>query len=416
MLENARTGRAPVRGLILILGLLLVAALGAVAVQARAQSTPPEELTEEELLSRITAAPENAPDFSATATVEQTLVPEGLLGASQGDSAGNSGPRSARIWHGGPDKLRAELQGKNGDQIFVKNGSEVRSYDGATNTLRTGEKPKPEGQPEEAASPEKINEVLADISPTSDLKTGPPEEFAGRWAYPLTLEPKDKSQTLVEKAEALVDAETFVPLSFELYAQNTPEPVVRYEASDFKVGDVPDERFQLETPPGAKVVSNEESGSGEGQGEKHGEEQGAQTVSSVAEAQKSVAFPVKQLAEAPGGRELTEIRVAGSDGVIQTYGSGWGAITLAQKIDQGSAEGTDTLQGENSDSEADNNGRGEQSQVPTVDLGGGVEAKEISTPIGTVLSWSADGVSYSLVGSVPAADLEEAARGLLAGS
>jgi outer membrane lipoprotein-sorting protein len=416
MSENARTGRTPVRGLILILGLLVVAALGAsaVAAQARAQSTPPEELTEEELLSRITAAPKNAPDFSATATVEQTLVPEGLLGASQGDSAGNSGPRSARIWHGGPDKLRAELQSKNGDQIFVKNGSEVSSYDGATNTLRTGEKPEPEGSPEEAASPEKINEVLADISPTSDLKTGPPEEFAGRWAYPLTLEPKDKSQTLVDKAKALVDAETFVPLSFNLYAQNTPDPVVRYEASDFKVGDVPDERFQLETPPGAKVVSNEESDTSEGQGAKDGEKQGAQTVASVAEAQKSVSFPVKQLAGAPGGRELTEIRVAGSDGVIQTYGSGWGAITLVQKTDQGSAEDTDASQGDSSGSEADN-GRGEQSQVPTVDLGGGVEAKEISTPIGTALSWSADGVSYSLVGSVPAADLEEAARGLLAG-
>jgi hypothetical protein len=190
--------------------------------------------------------------------------------------------------------------------------------------------------------------------------------------------------------------------------------VVRYEASDFKVGDVPDERFQLETPPGAKVVSSEESGNGEGQGEKHGEAQRAQTVASIAEAQKSVSFPVKQLAGAPGGRELTEIRVMGSDEVIQTYGSGWGAITLVQKTDQGSTEGTDASQGENSGSEADN-GHDKQSQVPTVDLGGGVEAKEISTPIGTALSWSADGVSYSLVGSVHAADLEEAARGLLAG-
>jgi outer membrane lipoprotein-sorting protein len=417
MSENARTGRAPIRGLILILGLLLVAALGAgaVAAQARAQSTPPEELTEEELLSRITSAPENAPDFSATATVEQTLVPEGLLGASQGDSSGNSGPRSARIWYGGPDKLRTELQSKNGDQIFVKNGSEVRSYDGSTNTLKTGEKPNPEGQPEEAASPEKINEILADIAPTSTLNTGSPEEFAGRWTYPLTLEPKDKSQTLVEKAEALVDAETFVPLSFELYAQDNPEPVVSYKASDFKVGDVPDERFQLETPPGAKVVSNEGSDSGKEQGGKNGEEQGAQTVASIAEAQKSVTFPVKQLAGAPDGRELTEIRVAGSDRVIQTYGSGWGTIAFAQKADQGSTEGADASQEESSGSEADN-GRGEQSQVPTVDLGGGIEAKEISTPIGTALSWSADGVSYSLIGSVPAADLEEAARGIVAGS
>lgn len=410
MPKNARTGHAPVRGFTLILGLLLVAALGAVTVatQARAQVTPPEELTEEELLSRITAAPENAPDFSATVTVEQTLVPEGLLGASQGGHTGNSGPRSARVWYGGPDKVRAELQGEHGDQLFVKNGSEVRAYNGATNTLRTGEKPEPEGKPEKAASPEEINEVLAEISPTSNLQVGAPVEFAGRWAYPLTLEPRDKSLTLVERADALVDAETFVPLSFELYAEDTPDPVVRYEASDFEVGSVPDERFQLETPPGATVESVEEHGNSEQQGAEGGEHREPQSVASVAEAQEAVDFPVRQFTNAPGGRELTEIRVAGSDRVVQTYGEGWGTVVLVQKPESADEPREDS--GHEANGEDD--GRDEQVQIPTVDLGG-VEAKEISTPIGTSLSWSTNGVSYSLVGSVPAAELEEAARGLL---
>jgi outer membrane lipoprotein-sorting protein len=412
MSENTRTGRAPARSLALILGLLLVAALSAaaIAMKAQAQSAPPEKLTEEELLSRITSAPENAPDFSATLTVDQTLVPEGLLGASQGDGAGASGPRSARIWHGNPDQLRAEIQGKNGDQVFVKNGSEVSTYDGATNTLRTGQKDTQDQQsPEQAASPEKINEVLADISPTSDLKTGTPVEFADRWAYPLTLEPKDKSLTLVDRAEALVDAETFVPLSFQMYAKDTPDPVVSYEASDFQVGPVPDDRFQLETPPGAEVVPMDESGNGEKQGKEGGAHE-PQQVASVEEAQQLVGFPVKQLASAPGGRELSEIRVTGSDAAIQTYGSGWGAVTLVQKSE--SADESQTGQSQEGSSGHDKDAQGGQSQVPTVDLGG-VEAKEISTPIGTALSWSVDGVSYSLVGSAPAAELEDAARGLL---
>jgi hypothetical protein len=47
-----------------------------------------------------------------------------------------------------------------------------------------------------------------------------------------------------------------------------------------------------------------------------------------------------------------------------------------------------------------------------VDLGGGVKATELSTPIGTGLRWNADGISYVLAGSVPAADLEQAAREL----
>ena len=419
MSQNTRTGRTPVRGFTLILGLLFVAALGAVVVatQARAQSAPPEELTEEELLSRITGAPENAPDFEATVTVEQTLVPEGLLGASQGDRAGNSGPRSARVWYGGPDQVRSEVQGENGDQIFVKNGSEVRAYDGATNTLRTGEKPETAQQrPEQAASPEKIDEILAEISPTSNLQAGAPVEFVGRWAYPLTLEPKDKNLTLVERAETLVDAEAFVPLSFELYAEGTAEPVVRYEASDFEVGPIPDKRFQLEPPPGATVEQMEEPGNGEERGEDGGENREPQRVASVAEAQEAVGFPVRQLANAPGGRELAEIRVAGSDGVIQTYGEGWGSVVLVQKPDQEPENADQSQEDSGREANGEDDGRDEQLQVPTVDLGGGVEAKEISTPIGTGLSWSANGVSYSLVGSIPAAELEEAARGLISGS
>ena len=415
MSQNARTGRAPVRGFTLILGILFVATLGAVLVttQARAQGTPPEELTEEELLSQITVAPENAPDFEATVTIEQTLVPEGLLGASRGDSAENSGPRSARVWYGGPGLIRVELQSKNGDQLFVKNGSEVRAYNGATNTLSIGEKPETaEQRPEEAASPEKIDEILAEISPTSDLQVGEPVEFAGRWAYPLTLEPKDKNLTLVERAEALVDAEAFVPLSFRLYAEDTPEPVVRYEARNFEVGPVPDERFQLEPPPGATVEQMEEHGNGEKRSAEGRQNRETQRVASVAEAEEAVDFPVRQLANAPGGRELTEIRVAGSDRVVQTYGKGWGTVVFVQKPDRESESADQPREDSRREANGGDDGRNEQLQIPTVDLGG-VEAKEISTPIGTVLSWNANGVNYSLVGSVPAAELEEAARGLL---
>ncbi|MDQ3303059.1 MAG: hypothetical protein M3518_06880 [Actinomycetota bacterium] len=414
MSEKARARSAPARNVALILGFLLVAAVGAaalagVAVQAQALGAAPAELTEEELLSRITAGPESTPDFSATVNVEQTIVPEGLLGASQGNGAGSSGPRSARIWHGGQDQFRAELLGQNGDQIFVKNGSEISAYDGATNTLRTGQKPEAaeEQRPERAASPEEINEVLAEISPTSDLKTGPPVQVADRWAYPLTLEPKDKSLTLIERADAFVDAEAFVPLSFELYAENNPEPVIRYEASDFQVGDVPDERFQFETPPGATVEAMEKPGNDEEQGEEGREYREPQQVASVEEAQQIVGFPVGQL-NAPGGRELAEVRVAGSEGVIQTYGTGWGTVTLVQKPE--SAEEVQEVESQEEDS--GRQGHGQQFEVPTVDLGG-VEAKEISTPIGTALSWNVNGVSYHLVGSAPAAELEEAARGLL---
>lgn len=393
MQRDARAVRPPARTtMILLMGLGLIAVLtaGAFAIfGAGVRGAPPEKLDEAEALEKISSTPENAPDFRATVTVEQTIVPEGLISASEGDGPGASGPRSARIWYGGPDKLRAELQGENGDRVFVQNGPEINVYDGAANTVRTGEKPESGApSPEEAASPEEINELLAEISPTSDLRTGPPVEVAGRWAYPLTLEPRDRSLTLVERAEAFVDAETFVPLSFELYAEDAPEPVARYEARDFEVGPVPERRFEFEAPPGAEVLP-EETGDGKGRGKDHGSRvDEPRKVDSVDEAREVAGFPVRGLADPVGSRELREIRVAG-DGVMLAYGEGWGTVVLAEK--PGQEDGTPPEASDEEGAVADSG-----FEVLTVDLGAGVEAREISTPVGSTLSWSADGISYSL--------------------
>jgi outer membrane lipoprotein-sorting protein len=404
-MDGARTGRIPARALTAALGLILVVALGigALTVGAGAQGEPPERLTEKELLSRVSAAPENAPDFSATVSVEQTLVPEGLLSASEGGDSGDSGPRTARVWRGGPDRVRVELQGENGDRVLVRNGDRVSIYDGASNTLETGEKP--DGASEGAAdlpgaSPEEIDELLAQVAPSSELTTGAPVEVSGRWAYPLTLEPRDKGATLVERAETLVDAETFVPLLFELYAEGRPEPVARYEAQDFQVGPVLDARFEFETPPDATVERLEprDDRADEYRG---GDE--PRKVASVEEAGELAGFTVEALPEAPGDRELEKIVVAG-DGAVLTYGSDWGTVVLAQRTG-GEGEAGPSVGAEV---------QGGELQVPVVDLGGGVMARELSTPVGTVLSWSEGGVSYTLAGSVPAPELREAARGLLA--
>jgi outer membrane lipoprotein-sorting protein len=296
-MDRARTGWIPKRALTVTFGLILVAAicLGAGAVGAGAQGEPPEKLTEKALLSRLTAAPENAPDFRATVIAEQTLVPEGLLGASEGGDTGDPGARTARVWRGGPERLRAELQGENGDRVLVRNGDRESVYDGTSNTLKIGEKAggalpgrvAPDGLP--GASPENIDELLAEIAPSSKLTTGAPVEVAGRWAYPLTLEPKDKSATLVERAETLVDTEAFVPLLFELYAEENPEPVARYEAQNFEVGPVPEARFEFETPPGATVERPEP---GDNRADEYREDDEPRESASVQEASELAGFTV----------------------------------------------------------------------------------------------------------------------------
>jgi outer membrane lipoprotein-sorting protein len=390
-----------------ILGLAAVlAVVGALAgSRTMAAQASPEKLSNGELLSKVARVPETAPDFSATLTVEQSVIPAQILEAAGQESGfAASGPQTARVWYGGPERLRAELQGENGDRVFVHDGERAWAYNGTTNTLKTGERP-PESQASEPPgaesppSPAEVDRMLAELAPTSELTQGTPVRYAGREAYVLTLSPKDEGSTLVDHVHVLIDSETFLPLELSLYAQGKPDPVFSWRVSDLDVGPVPAERFQFEAPPGARVIPFDE-----GREELRKPETRAavepEEVETVAEAQRLVDFEIGELASPPGGRELTGVYLKGADGVVLTYGSGWGTVVLAQgSQNDGAAAPRRVVAG------------GNDLALPTVYLGG-LEATELSTPVGTGLRWNAHGVSYALAGSVPASELERAAREL----
>ena len=406
MTSNAGEGRGLARSLVLVLGIAVLLGLAGalVGMRAFAAQAPPEELSNDELLSQVARATGDPPAFSASITVEQSVLPAQLLEASgqEGGPPALSGPLSARVWYGGPTQLRAELQGENGDRIFVRNGSRVWIYDGAENTVRTGEGvPEQETPDEEPVTPTEVNRLLDELAPTSELSQQEPVEVAGRQAYVLVLSPRDEGATLVDRAQMLVDSETYLPLRFAVYADERPDPVFSYQVSSLDVGPVPADLFDFQTPPGAEVLPLEQGAEPREQERPEGAE--PTQVETVAEAQRLVDFRIRELPDPPGDRELTGVYLKNGDGVVLTYGSAWGTVVFAQ----GQGDGAAAMLPEAGDAEA--NGL---QQLPTVNLGGGVEAQEISTPIGSGLSWSTDGVGYVLAGSVPASELEQAARGL----
>lgn len=395
----------------LALSLGIVAVIAVVAalagMRAMAASASPEKLSNEELLSRVARASEKAPDFSATLTVEQSLIPAQLLEAAGQDSGFvASGPQTARVWYGGSDGLRAELQGENGDRVFVHNGARAWAYNGATNTLKTGGRPpgsRALEQPdaENPPNPAEVDRMLAELAPTSKLTQGTPVRYAGREAYVLTLSPRDEDSTLVDRGHALIDSETFLPLELSLYAQGRPDPVFSWRASDLDVGPIPAERFTFQAPPGAKVVPLDEGRKERPRPGMRARAEQPSEVKTVAKAQRRVDFEIDELASPPGGRELTGVYLKGAEGVVLTYGSGWGTVVLAQGPQNDGASAPQRMAA-----------GGNDLALPTVDLGGGAKATELSTPVGTALRWNAGEVSYVLAGSVPAADLERAAREL----
>lgn len=425
MVSGARARRRPARLLVLVLGVAAFATLAALFVGLRisASQAAPEELSDAELLARVARAADDPPEFGATVTVEQDLIPTQLLNSMAGGTEGGPGlasaPQTARVWYGGEDRARAELLGENGDKVFVKNDNEVSVYDGATNTVRTGTvdgAPRPEDTGE-AVSPAEVDKMLAELGETSDLDQAEPTTLEGRGAYVLTLTPKQPNSTLVGRAQAFVDSETYLPLRFLLFADGTEEPVLSYEVSGLDVGPVPAERFELQTPPGAEVLplkpDQERPESSVPNEKREGDlAGGAREVAGVAEARASVDFGVRRLGEVPADRVLEGTYLTPGGGVILTYGSGWGTIVLSQEPGGGAAT-LPAIPGAATPPEGgEMGGAGDALQLPTVDLGGGVEARELSTPVGTALVWSDNGVSYALAGSVPAAELERAARGL----
>jgi hypothetical protein len=84
--------------------------------------------------------------------------------------------------------------------------------------------------------------------------------------------------------------------------------------------------------------------------------------------------------------------------VLVVYGEGLGAIVVVERQPDTTAQ-------------SGSNGGSGLDSLPTVSLDG-VTAHELSTQLGTILSWDQGGVSYVLAGSVPAAAAESAARAL----
>ena len=89
---------------------------------------------------------------------------------------------------------------------------------------------------------------------------------------------------------------------------------------------------------------------------------------------------------------------SGSPGVLVTYGENLGGIVV---IEQAAKSGAAP--------QAPSGGDKQGMSLPSVTINGAT-GHELATPLGTVLQFRARGVDYTVLGSVPAAAAEAAAR------
>jgi hypothetical protein len=169
--------------------------------------------------------------------------------------------------------------------------------------------------------------------------------------------------------------------------------VIQLEATDVSFESIPASVFEVSPPPGAKVVKlNPEGELGGHEGEKPQEIVGKQAVEAALD------FPLAAPYTLAGQplNELRAIEVDGHSAALATYGKGLGGIAVIESASEPGTRGDGSIGG---------------ASLPQVSIDG-VQAEELETALGTVLRFSRGGVDYIVLGSVPAAAAEAAARAL----
>jgi outer membrane lipoprotein-sorting protein len=377
---------------------LFAAATAAIAIAATGGGpTPPPKPLDEAVHDALTAPPIEG--VSARVHFTDGLIGESVLEGADPLLGGASG----RLWASADGRLRLELQadvskGSAGDLELLVDGNRFSVYDPGTETAYEGTLPQHrDGSGEGAGKDEppslaQVQEGIEEAMQHADLSGAIPSDVAGRAAYTVRVAPKADGG-LLGAAELAWDAANGAPLRAAVYAKGDSSPVLELSVTEIGFGPVPDSVFEVSPPPGAKVVDLDPP-------EEAGHEGGGEPVTGLEAVEAKTSFGLSAPPSLAGmARDRVRLVAAGEDaGALVTYGKGLGGIAVLELPagETGSGEG-----GETGDL-----------QLPSVTIEGASDAKQLETPLGTLIRFRRGEVDYTVVGSVAAAVAREAAQGL----
>lgn len=382
----------PTKHLVLILVGAAVIAVGgasiAVASGGGGGSTPPQISLPDAIHNALTATKPTG----VTGNIQFTnnLFPSGSI-LGQATSALMSGA-NGRFWANDTGG-RIELQSDAGDVQITWNDTKATIYDASSNTAYTFDLPQQQSSTSTTEQPPSVDQIttfLNGLSQNWNVSGAQPDNVAGEPAYTVKISPSHDGG-LLGSAQLAWDAANGVPLKVEIYAQGASSPALALDVTNISFGDVANSDVQVPPPAGANVVdlSSQTQGSGSGTSQ-------TPAVTGLAAVQAAAPFPVTAPDSLVGltRRDVRLVGASDSRSAVATYGQGLGAIIVVERASK-SSSGTP----------------GPLAALPTVSLNG-VTGHELSTQLGTVLTWDKGGVTYILAGSVPSSAAEAAATAL----
>lgn len=379
------------RRLTAIVAALVVLAATAAIAQAGLIGAGPKP--QPKALDRAILDAANAPGVKgvrARIEFKNGLLPSGAL--PEGSSSPLLQGAEGRLWVTNDGRFRLELQSESGDAQIASDGATLSVYDASSKTVYRVAVPKERSRPapHEPATLAGVRRGLDRLARAWTLSGAKPTSTAGRPSYTVRIAPKDDGG-LLGAGELAWDAEKGVPLRAAVYAQNQKEPVLELAATDIGYGEIPDRDLRIGVPSGTRTVTVDQPAGGAGR-------QGGPTdVAGVKAVQRELGFRLSAPRELAGlpRKEVRLVRVGEAKGALAVYGEGLGGILVFQHAADSGEPPTKAA------------GTG----LPQINIDGAT-GTELATALGTMVTFERGGVSYTVVGSVPPAAVENAARGL----
>ncbi|MGI9183578.1 MAG: LolA family protein [Solirubrobacteraceae bacterium] len=415
---------ASTRRLLAALAGLLVAIAAGTAIAVAASSSGP--VPKHERLAVAVRAALAAPavqGISANITFTNHLIDASSLQGSDPILTGATG----RLWLA-KNRLRLELQSPNGDAQVVVNGRSFWISEPSSHTVYEGTLPADLGQAGKATdhgaaghkadtipSIAQIQTELTKLMQHADVSGATPTDVGGQPAYTVSIGPKHDGG-LLGSAQLAWDAIRGVPLRIAVYARGNATPVLELKADNVSYGAVPASNFAVSPPAGSKVVKIA-SGSAAakagqagqaGQAKRSGQHGRHAAVHGLAAVKAKLPFSLVAPSSLVGlpRHSATLLDWGGKPAALVTYGQGLGGIAV---IEQTAGVKTAAAKTTKSSSQGDSGQSG--LSLPTVSINGAT-GTELDTALGTVVHFTRNGFAYTVVGSLPSAAADAAARAL----
>jgi outer membrane lipoprotein-sorting protein len=374
--------RLPLPRLLLLCGLVLVIGISVTALAfalGRGPTPPPRPLADAIHDALAGAGSEPVQGISANIQLTDHLL-EGANLTNGGDAVSGGGELlssplvtggAGRMWVAKDGRVRLELQSEKGDTQVLYDGHTVSIYDASSNTLYRYTIPPREGGagaswdsgtstagPHEVPTVAKIEAAISHLDHVN-VSGATPTDVAGQAAYTVRVSPKETG-SLIGAGELSWDAANGVPLRAAIYSSSSSSPALELAASSISYGPVAASVFEFTPPSNAKI--------------------------------EEIVLPKQD------GSSADSSTPNGDHPHVTTSGEG---ITSVAVIESKSKEGADAKQTSSAT----------EAGLQKVKING-IEASELPTELGTLLSFERSGVRYLVAGAVSPAAVEAVAKGL----